>query len=256
VGDLAIDLGLRLVRVGGNRFSAYNWENNASNAGSDYQFQNDDFVSASDVPGIAMEGSLATADTGLIATLVTGQLGDYVAADKEGGGDVTTTADYLTTRFKKNVLTKSSGLDHAGLRSRGGQDPESGLRPDGRPLPRRHLRDRRQGRHDAGHGDLLRRPDRGRFGELARGLGFILAEDHAAAEVLERRRHDFCAGCRHSCRGSAYRLRSIRGRYSIGTPFFSQAALTAARLLSSRCEAASRAALPLRRAHDEVPITS
>jgi hypothetical protein len=110
VSDLAKNNGLRLVRVGGNRFSAYNWENNASNAGADYQFQNDDYVSASDVPGIAVEGSLATADTGLIATVVTGQLGDYVAADKNGGGDVTTAADYLTTRFKKNVLTKASAL--------------------------------------------------------------------------------------------------------------------------------------------------
>jgi hypothetical protein len=110
VSDLAKNNGLRLVRVGGNRFSAYNWENNASNAGSDYQFQNDDYVSASDVPGIAMEGALATADTGTIATLLTGQLADYVAADKNGGGDVTTTADYLTTRFKKNVLSKGSAL--------------------------------------------------------------------------------------------------------------------------------------------------
>ncbi|HEY8925085.1 MAG TPA: glycoside hydrolase family 44 protein, partial [Polyangia bacterium] len=62
------------------------------------------------VPGIAMEGALATADTGLISTLVTGQLGDYVAADKKGGGDVTTAADYLTTRFKKNVLNKPTPL--------------------------------------------------------------------------------------------------------------------------------------------------
>ena len=76
VGDLAKTNGLRLVRVGGNRFSAYNWENNASNAGSDYQFQNDDYLSASDVPGDAMEGALAAADAGLIATLLTGQLAD------------------------------------------------------------------------------------------------------------------------------------------------------------------------------------
>jgi hypothetical protein len=110
VTDLARNNGLRLVRVGGNRFSAYNWENNASNAGSDYQFQNDDFVSTSDVPGAAMEGALATADTGLVATILTGQLGDYVAADKKGGGDVTATTDYLATRFKKNVLNKSSAL--------------------------------------------------------------------------------------------------------------------------------------------------
>jgi hypothetical protein len=108
--DLAKTNGLRLVRVGGNRFSAYNWENNASNAGADYQFQNDAYVSTSDVPGAAMEGALATADAGLVATILTGQLGDYVAADKNGGGDVTTTADYLTTRFKRNVLNKSSAL--------------------------------------------------------------------------------------------------------------------------------------------------
>ena len=110
VTDLAKTNGLRLVRVGGNRFSAYNWENNASNAGSDYMFQNDEYLSASDIPGTAMEGALATADSGLLATIVTGQLADYVAADKNGGGDVTTAPDYLTTRFKKNVLTKGSAL--------------------------------------------------------------------------------------------------------------------------------------------------
>ena len=29
------------TRLGGNRWTAYNWENNASNAGSDWYFQND-----------------------------------------------------------------------------------------------------------------------------------------------------------------------------------------------------------------------
>ncbi len=28
----------------GNRWTAYNWENNASNAGSDYYFENDDYL--------------------------------------------------------------------------------------------------------------------------------------------------------------------------------------------------------------------
>ena len=110
LAKLAQTNGLGLIRVGGNRFSAYNWENNASNAGSDYQFQNDSFLSSSTVPGAAVEAALAAADTGSVATLVTGQLGDYVAADKNADGDVTTKADYLTTRFKKNVLSKNGSL--------------------------------------------------------------------------------------------------------------------------------------------------
>lgn len=39
-----------VVRSGGNRMTAYNWENNASNAGSDYMFQNDNYLSASSEP--------------------------------------------------------------------------------------------------------------------------------------------------------------------------------------------------------------
>jgi hypothetical protein len=38
------------VRAGGNRYTAYNWETNASNAGSDYQFQNDGLLSESNEP--------------------------------------------------------------------------------------------------------------------------------------------------------------------------------------------------------------
>ena len=39
--------GLTLVRLGGNRWTAYNWENNASNAGSDWCHQNDGYLSSS-----------------------------------------------------------------------------------------------------------------------------------------------------------------------------------------------------------------
>lgn len=110
LAKLAQNNGLGLIRMGGNRFSAYNWENNSSNAGLDYQFQNDTFLSASAVPGAALEAGLTTADTGAVAALVTGQLGDYVAADKTADGDVTTKPNYLTTRFKKNVLSKNGPL--------------------------------------------------------------------------------------------------------------------------------------------------
>ena len=43
--------GLRLGRLGGNRWTAYNWETNASNAGSDYRHQNDDYLGGGDVAG-------------------------------------------------------------------------------------------------------------------------------------------------------------------------------------------------------------
>ena len=43
-----------IVRSGGNRLTAYNWENNASNAGSDYMYQNDGHLSASNTPGAAV----------------------------------------------------------------------------------------------------------------------------------------------------------------------------------------------------------
>ena len=36
---------LNLDRAGGNRWTAYNWETNASNAGSDYLYENDDYLS-------------------------------------------------------------------------------------------------------------------------------------------------------------------------------------------------------------------
>lgn len=112
MATLAQTNGLRLVREGGNRFSAYNWENNASNAGADYQFQNDAYLSSSSNPGAAFDGVLTTADSGTIAAMVTGQLGDYVSADKNGDGDVTKVANYLSTRFKKNVYTKSGSLSN------------------------------------------------------------------------------------------------------------------------------------------------
>src|SRR5262245_18372328 len=47
-----------LDRLGGNRWSAYNWETNDSNAGKDYKYQNDNFLTSSSVPGAAVRPSL------------------------------------------------------------------------------------------------------------------------------------------------------------------------------------------------------
>src|SRR5580698_2168250 len=45
---------LTFDRAGGNRWTAYNWETNASNAGSDFLYENDDFLSSSSVPAEAV----------------------------------------------------------------------------------------------------------------------------------------------------------------------------------------------------------
>lgn len=100
-----------LLRSGGNRMTAYNWETNASNAGSDYMYQNDDYLSSSDTPGDALQNTLMGAKALGGTALLTIPIVDYVAADKNGGGDVRTSgADYLQTRFKQNRATKGADL--------------------------------------------------------------------------------------------------------------------------------------------------
>lgn len=101
----------RLVRLGGNRWTAYNWENNASNAGSDWNFQNDNFLSASSVPGAPVQSAIEEASGAGAATLVTIPIVDYVSADKNGDGDVRNSgSSYLSTRFNENHDTKPTAL--------------------------------------------------------------------------------------------------------------------------------------------------
>ncbi len=100
-----------LVRAGGNRWTAYNWENNASNAGSDYCFQNDGYLSASSIAGEGVRTRMNAAANVGAAALLTVPLVDYVAADKNGGCDVRNSGpDYLDTRFVKNRAFKGSTL--------------------------------------------------------------------------------------------------------------------------------------------------
>jgi mannan endo-1,4-beta-mannosidase len=89
--DLALDLKITARRLGGNRMTGYNWENNASNAGSDYQQASDNYL----VDNTGMEGP-ADKTAGVIEafhdksitlnaySLVTVQLAGYVAKDKNG----------------------------------------------------------------------------------------------------------------------------------------------------------------------------
>jgi Glycoside hydrolase family 44 len=96
-----------LVRSGGNRLTAYNWENNASNAGSDWQYQNDGLVSDSNVPAEPLVKGIDFATSFGAASIITLSNADYVSADKNGGGDVRASGpDYLKTRFKRNYPRK------------------------------------------------------------------------------------------------------------------------------------------------------
>jgi Glycoside hydrolase family 44 len=109
--DAIANDGQTVVRAGGNRWTAYNWENNASNAGADYKYQNDSYLDASTVPGHALASTLDPAKMHGAAALITIPIVDYVAADTSPGGDVRNSgADYLTTRFKQNMPTKGSAF--------------------------------------------------------------------------------------------------------------------------------------------------
>jgi hypothetical protein len=96
-----------ILRVGGNRWTAYNWENNASNAGSDYLFQNDAALGETDSPAAPILEAIDVASSVGAPTIITLSNVDYVSADKGPGGDVRGSgADYLSKRFKKNLPRK------------------------------------------------------------------------------------------------------------------------------------------------------
>jgi hypothetical protein len=97
---------LTLDRSGGNRWTAYNWETNASNAGSDYYYLNDNYLSSSNVPGEAVRSFIAQDQTQGIASLMTVQLQGLVAADESGPVSVTSPPDM--SRFKTVVDKKST----------------------------------------------------------------------------------------------------------------------------------------------------
>jgi len=111
-----------VVRLGGDRWTAYNWENNYSNAGGDYCFENDNYMDESASPGDAVKGTIDDDDAAGIDTLVTIPIQGYVSADDSTATpdpstnfdpscpqDVRNSPNYLTTRF----------------------DPEAPIDPDG-----------------------------------------------------------------------------------------------------------------------------
>jgi autotransporter-associated beta strand protein len=110
---------LTLTRLGGNRWTAYNWETNASNAGSDWNFQNDSYLGGGNAPGGAVAPSIQNASDRNAGILLTIPTVGYVAADKLGNGDVryvnggsTPDPNYLQTRFKQSLPSKGSAFSN------------------------------------------------------------------------------------------------------------------------------------------------
>lgn len=93
-------------RTGGNRWTAYNWETNASNAGSDYLYENDSFLSSSSTPAEAVRSIIANDQANGMASLVTFQMQGLVAGDESGPVSIANPPDL--TRFKQVVFRKST----------------------------------------------------------------------------------------------------------------------------------------------------
>ncbi len=100
--------GITFRRSGGNRLTGYNWENNASNAGTDWFNTSDSFLGGGNVPGKAItdfhDKSLASGAMSIITLPAAG----YVAKDKKGVVDSEATAP--SSRWAKLVYEKGSAF--------------------------------------------------------------------------------------------------------------------------------------------------
>ena len=101
--------GATWLRLGGNRWTAYNWTNNYSNAGSDYgPYHNDTLMgSPSDGPGNAAVPAIVNAKANGVALLVTIPIQGWVSKDASGNVDPTSP---LTDHFAHNQVAKGGAF--------------------------------------------------------------------------------------------------------------------------------------------------
>jgi glycosyl hydrolase family 44/carbohydrate binding protein with CBM4/9 domain/List-Bact-rpt repeat protein len=100
-------------RFGGNRVTGFNWENNFSNAGSDWQHSSDNWLTQNPLPtGTGIGGAVSgfvEHNLGLgRKPIVQLQLAGYVAAD--GSGAVTEAEKAPSARWKKVIFAKGSAF--------------------------------------------------------------------------------------------------------------------------------------------------
>jgi hypothetical protein len=101
----SLEVPVTLDRLGGNRWTGYNWETNASNAGRDWYYQNDSYL-GSGAPGNAVKPSLTAAGNNNRALVVTVPMSGYVAGDTAGPVSRAQALDH--SRFKEIVPLKST----------------------------------------------------------------------------------------------------------------------------------------------------
>ncbi len=99
--------GTTLLRRGGNRWTAYNWETNASNAGSDFNFENDNYLGGGSLPAGALVASINSAANANASILVTIPIQGWVAADENG---VVETTAPNSKRFFPTAPRKADSL--------------------------------------------------------------------------------------------------------------------------------------------------
>jgi hypothetical protein len=99
-------------RVGGNRLTGYNWENNYSHAGEDWYNYNDNYLVASLpssqrlIPGIFLTNFHDSCLAANQLSLITLQMAGYVSAD--GNGTVTEAQTAPSSRWKQVVYAKGA----------------------------------------------------------------------------------------------------------------------------------------------------
>jgi hypothetical protein len=102
---------LKAERIGGNRLTGYNWENNASNAGSDWNQNSDNFLEHNPVataqgPGGTMITFMDRCKNLNLYSTIQLPMAGYVAADMNGS--VTQDQTAPSSRWKKVVFRKGS----------------------------------------------------------------------------------------------------------------------------------------------------
>jgi len=101
-------------RIGGNRLTGYNWENNYSNAGSDWNHSSDQYLvrdltlQQRTIPGIVLTSFQDSCIQAGVYSLVTLQMAGYVSADKNG--NVTEQQTAPSYRWKEAIYAKPTSF--------------------------------------------------------------------------------------------------------------------------------------------------
>jgi hypothetical protein len=106
----AVAKNLTLTRVGGNRLSAYNWETNASNAGSDWKYSSDNYMSSSSEAALPFKQAAQTAGDASASIILTIPAAGWVAADENGVCEAKPTPEQIAQRFLPMLPQKGAAF--------------------------------------------------------------------------------------------------------------------------------------------------